>query len=529
MNRDGHLLQFLEKMNTSLKNYYSKMMDSLWNILLLEDPKWIEQYEKDESEYQNFLSSSETYKQIEKYQKSWKFLSHKRQLQVLQNDMLEFQTSSQRLNEMSTIWNKLHRKISRYKTPFMKEEYTEIELLSIFRTSNNIQVREELWRSYMNLGVLVQQDLLQLVQLRNEIAQENGYTNFFEMKLHSQELSTEFLISMIKDLREELDPIYKKVKEIVDRELSEFYGIEIKDLRPWHYNHPFFQFVIEPDLQEENIDLGCLKENIASWFEQKNINLRPIISKADLTVSKEKSQANFCLNIDRDRDIRLSCNFGFDIRGFKLLFHELGHAYYETELDDCLPFVVKQPHIFFSEAIAILFESLPLSIIDIRSLEKSNSSNNRFSSLMAFNQIVNFYWTIVVVEFEQKLYENPLQDLNDVWWNLVEDIQLIQRPDDWNSFPSWAAKAHLTTLPVYYHNYLLGDVLASQFKKHLSKLFHSWYSIDSFQYLKEKIIKFGRSKSWKEILSDFNKVGFNITDYRDQIYENLGLNVEESN
>ena len=63
--------------------------------------------------------------------------------------------------------------------------------------------------------------------------------------------------------------------------------------------------------------------------------------------------------------------------------------------------------------------------------------------------------------FEKQLYANPDQDLNRLWWDLVEKYQLMRRPEGRNA-PDWAAKIHFTIAPCYYHNYLLGEMLASQ-------------------------------------------------------------------
>ena len=36
----------------------------------------------------------------------------------------------------------------------------------------------------------------------------------------------------------------------------------------------------------------------------------------------------------------------------------------------------------------------------------------------------------VMFRFEKALYDNPDQDLNTVWWDLVERYQLVHRPED---------------------------------------------------------------------------------------------------
>jgi peptidyl-dipeptidase A len=513
--------RYLEYLNHQLSILYSKMMNSLWRILTEQDKTLFDKFEKDEIEYQKYLSSKEITINIQYLLASpGQSERNKRQLMVQQSDMLEFQTSSERLKTMSEIWNTLHLQLSRYRTRIGNSDYTEQEVLKFLQTSTDEGFREAIWKSFMQLGSIVKPGLIQLVQYRNDIAQENGFANFFEMKLHSQELSTSFIEKTIEEIRRELDSVYKEVKDSIDQALSLRYKIKRSDIMPWHYSHPFFQYAKEPESEQKSVDTEMLKKQLSSWFEQRNIHLRAVLSGADLSVRAEKSQANFCLNINRQKDIRLSCNIGNDAQSLKLLLHELGHAFHENELESKLPFILRQPHIFISEAIALLFERLPLSISGDHTLEECEYDSDNFNSLTATNHLVRLYWSITVVEFERKLYENPLQDLNDVWWSLVEEIQLINRPNNWD-IPCWAAKPHLTTLPVYYHNYLIGDILAAQFEETLTHAHGSWFSEHALQYLKETIVKPGKSRSWSEVVTSFNQTGFSTREYIDQINQKL--------
>src|SRR5947209_18839947 len=55
----------------------------------------------------------------------------------------------------------------------------------------------------------------------------------------------------------------------------------------------------------------------------------------------------------------------------------------------------------------------------------------------------------------------PYTTLFRSWWDLVERFQRVRRPDARHA-PDWAAKIHLTVAPVYYQNYLYGELVASQ-------------------------------------------------------------------
>jgi peptidyl-dipeptidase A len=69
--------------------------------------------------------------------------------------------------------------------------------------------------------------------------------------------------------------------------------------------------------------------------------------------------------------------------------------------------------------------------------------------------------------FEKAMYENPDQDLNQLWWNIVEKYQMMKEPEG-RDMPDWATKIHVALYPCYYHNYLLGELLASQFSAYIT-------------------------------------------------------------
>jgi peptidyl-dipeptidase A len=106
-------------------------------------------------------------------------------------------------------------------------------------------------------------------------------------------------------------------------------------------------------------------------------------------------------------------------------------------------------------------------MLNIRETDKSKIRVMGFKSLR-LQQLVFSRWAQVMYRFEKALYENPEQDLNVLWWNLVEKYQMIKRPEGRNA-PDYASKIHIATVPCYYHNYLLGELLASQLNHYIAK------------------------------------------------------------
>jgi peptidyl-dipeptidase A len=103
--------------------------------------------------------------------------------------------------------------------------------------------------------------------------------------------------------------------------------------------------------------------------------------------------------------------------------------------------------------------------------------------------------------FEQLLYEDPdREDLNEAWWDLVERIQLVERPPGRDE-PDWAAKIHVAVAPVYYHNYMLGNLIAAQLREYLEKYVTRgpfYESEAAGRYMLEAIFAPGARENWRD-------------------------------
>jgi peptidyl-dipeptidase A len=156
------------------------------------------------------------------------------------------------------------------------------------------------------------------------------------------------------------------------------------------------------------------------------------------------------------------------------------------------------------------FSSNPQWLKDMAGIseeEKMKIAETCFKTLR-LEQLVFSRWAQVMYRFEKEMYKNPDQDLNKLWWDLVEKYQMMKRPEGRNE-PDWATKIHIATYPCYYHNYLLGELLASQLYYYIvgNVIKSDDYKFQSFagnrevgNYLKEKIFMPGSRWYWNEMV-----------------------------
>jgi peptidyl-dipeptidase A len=103
--------------------------------------------------------------------------------------------------------------------------------------------------------------------------------------------------------------------------------------------------------------------------------------------------------------------------------------------------------------------------------------------------------------FEKAFYADPdREDLNSLWWDLVEHLQLVNRLPDRDE-PDWAAKIHVAVAPVYYHNYVLGHLIAAQLRHHLEEKIAGepfFMSEVAGHYLLEAVFGPGARNNWED-------------------------------
>ena len=102
---------------------------------------------------------------------------------------------------------------------------------------------------------------------------------------------------------------------------------------------------------------------------------------------------------------------------------------------------------------------------------------------------------------------NPDQDLNKLWWDLVEKYQGLQRPEGRNA-PDYASKIHIVSAPAYYHNYMMGELFACQVHHAIAREVLKTEDAPNAYYTKnpavgrfmvERVFAPGRSLPWNEL------------------------------
>jgi peptidyl-dipeptidase A len=441
-----------------------------------------------------------------------------RQIEVLYLAYLEKQVDPDLLKKMVEKSNVVEKAFNVYRAKVAGKELTENDVRKILKQSVNSAERREAWEGSKGVGAIIEPDLKELVQLRNQAATKLGFKNYHQMMMALNEQDQAQILRLFDELDELTREPFRAAKAEIDERLAANCGISVTDLRPWHYHDPFFQespavFGVDLDAAYEKADILRLCKE---FYAGIGLPIDDVIARSDLYEKPGKSPHAFCTDIDREGDVRVLANIVPSERWMDTMLHELGHSVYSSKnIPSTVPYVLRgESHILTTEGVAMLFGRLSKSGVWQERMgiapkdEDARRKLNEAGAKVLRNQLLIFSrWCQVMLRFEKGLYENPDQDLNKLWWDLVEKYQMVRRPEGRNA-PDYASKIHIVSAPVYYHNYMMGELFASQVHHTIAK--ELYHGADPMmvayvgnramgEFMKRRVFLPGRTLSWNEL------------------------------
>jgi peptidyl-dipeptidase A len=460
------------------------------------------------------------YNNREEFQKlrSWKVSGvhsdpiEARELKLIHDNFVPNQIEESVLRDIVERETQIENLFNTFRADFEGAKASENQLRDVLRNDKDISRRRAAWEASKQIGQEVASQLLELIKIRNREAQKLGYQNYYSMMFELQELDEQWVFQLFDRLEQLSDKAFTEMKAELDSTLRRKYGVGDSQNYPWLYSDPFFQEFPKAGVAEsldevfKNSDIENLTK---AHYDSIGLDIDDLLRKADLYEREGKSQHAFCLDIDHEGDVRVLCNIRQNERWMSTMLHEFGHAVYDKYNDGTLPYFLRTPaHILTTEAIAMLngrMSKNPEWLVKIAGLSESEAkglSTSAFKTLRS-EMLIFLRWAITLVRFERELYLNPAQDLSRLWWEYVERYQKITPPPD-RTKPDWASKSHLSTSPVYYQNYVLGELMASQL---LEDIHRNVVKAESYvgnavagRFLVEKVFKPGARYPWNEML-----------------------------
>ena len=438
-----------------------------------------------------------------------------RQASLLFDQFRAHQIAPETIEQMVRIEKDLDQRFNNFRARIDGQRVSDNQIREVLRTSDDVAERRRAWEASKQIGAEVAGELLELVRLRNRSARELEFDNYYSMMLELDELDERELFGLLDELERGTRPLFEAYKRDLDGRLARRFGTPVEDLRPWHYGDPFFQEAPAPEYDLDPCFKGLELDRLTErFFGAIGLEVRDLLERADLYERPGKSQHAFCLSVDRASDIRVLCNLRPNEFWMGVMLHEFGHAVYDKYIEGSLPYVLRVPaHTLTTEASAMLFGRLSKSPAWLTRYAgmpagEARSAGEVIGRTIRTQLLVQTRWNLVMCHMERALYRDPEQDLDRLWWDLVEEFQWVRRPEDRRA-PDWASKIHFSVAPVYYHNYMLGEILASQLQSHLLRELlggaaDAWdryvASPEVGSALIDRLYRGGKSLDWREAI-----------------------------
>jgi peptidyl-dipeptidase A len=433
----------------------------------------------------------------------------RRQLELVWREMLPHQVDPERRRRLVELETRVEAVFNTHRGEIDGERVDDNRIAEILRTSDDADLRRAAWEASKTVGAEAAPLVLELVGLRNQCARDLGFRDHYAMALALAELDEARLNATFDEVQALTDAPFEAWKAAYDRRLAARFGCSAEELRPWHLGDTFFQE--PPPLEGVDLDAHFATRDVvelaAATFDGIGLDVRPVLARSDLFAREGKSQHAFCIDIDRAGDIRVLANVVANERWAETMLHELGHAAYDAGIDPALPFLLHGPaHMLVTEAVAMMFGALARDPAWLRSVggmapAEVDAAAPALTAGRRAAGLVMARWMLVMCRFERDLYREPEGDHGRRWWDLVESIQLVHRPDGHRP-TDWAAKIHLAVAPVYYQNYLLGELVAAQLRRRIDDAHGGLVgNPEAGRFLRDAVFAPGMGTRWDHLVA----------------------------
>src|SRR3989344_4182458 len=426
--------------------------------------------------HEMLFTDRQIYEELTGYQRSKeiKNLLLKRQLDGLVRAFKGSMLPPELIEEMALIHSELEGVIAGFRPVLDGKEISDNDLKLILENEKDIGLRKRAWEASKQVGLAVAPLGLQMVHLNNKAARHLGYPNYFRMALELDELDIRTIFGFFDQQLVRSEEHWRQTSGQIRSELAKKFSVPESEIGPWAWSDPFGHEDPLADHESRNkiLDGRDVIADVTRFYESMGFDIRPVLARSDLYEKPNKSQHAFCFSMDRGQDVRILANVKPTWYWFDTMFHESGHAVHDISLDQGLPWLLRTcSHTITTEAAARIPEYYGNHGMTIKALLRLSDEwdpiLNEITEGYKRAQLLFSRWGNVVTRFEQALYEEPGQNLQNLWWSLVERYQNIRRPAGRENAADWACKVHITTSPGYYQNYLLAYVMASQVRAKL--------------------------------------------------------------
>jgi peptidyl-dipeptidase A len=400
--------------------------------------------------------------------------------------------------------------------------------------STDLAERKAVWEASKQSGPALKPNLLLLRDLRNGVAKEMKYPDYFALQVSNYGMSTDEMLKMLESWMTTLRPLYLQLHTWTKYKLAEKYRQPVPKKIPAHWINNRWAQEWEGLVEAANIDKyfeGRDPNWIIKTAEQfyTGLGFSPLPEsfwkKSDLfpvppDSPRKKNTHASCWHVDLENDIRSLQSIEPNSRWFFTAHHELGHGYYfKAYTRPEVPYLLRTGaapgfHEGIGELIALASSQVPY--LQSREVLPADLKVDKTAFLLddALARSIPFiYFSCgVMPHWEADVYARnlPADQWNARWWKYAAEFQGIEPPSPrGEEFCDAATKTHINDNPAYYYNYAFATVFKFQLHDYIArKILHQ--PPQSCNYADNKqvgdwlnnILKKGSTEDWRKVLKD---------------------------
>jgi peptidyl-dipeptidase A len=360
----------------------------------------------------NYHSNKETYEKIKNLRQNAVGLDpvNARAAERMEQEHAKNQLPEDLQKKMIEMSSEIEMIFQNYRPKLDGKEYTNNDLLEMIAAENDSARRHEIWKALKQVGGEVHEKIAALARVRNEAARQLGYKNYWEMQVILQDYVPEELLAIFESLEKTTRPLFKNMKEKLDSELSARFNVPVSQLKPWHYDNPFFQQAppsktIDPNVFYKDKTKEEIVEIALRYYKKIGLPYEKVVAKSDMYEREGKNQHAFSIDMDTLGDARNLCNVKPTAEWMDTVLHEGGHGVYSLGHDRSLPFILRDSaHIFTTEGVAMFFGAKardPQWMIAFAGADpqKARSAATALREQRIREQLIFCRWTAVMLNF----------------------------------------------------------------------------------------------------------------------------------
>ena len=400
--------------------------------------------------------------------------------------------------------------------------------------STDLNERKAVWEASKEIGPALKDNLVALRDLRNGVAKEMKYPDYFALEVAAYGMTTDEMLKMLEDWMTTLRPLYLQLHTWAKYKLAEKYHQPVPKKIPAHWINNRWAQEWPGLVEAANIEKyfeGRKPEWIIKTAEQfyTGLGFSPLPQsfweKSDLypvppDSKRKKNTHAYCYHIDLENDIRSLQSIEPNSRWFFTAHHELGHGHYFMAYSRPeVPYLLRLGaapgfHEGVGELIGLASSQVPyLQARGVLPLE-FDADKTAFLLDDALARSVPFiYFSCgTMPHWEADIYAHnlPADQWNARWWKYVSDFQGIEPPSPrGEEFCDAATKTHINDTPAYYYNYAFATVFKFQLHDYIARhILHQPPQSCNYADNKEvgawlnNILKKGGTEDWRKVLKE---------------------------